>query len=368
MKQLPAGLSNLLTKDETPKDTTFGVATKLNDLENEFKDSGLKGSLSVGSNFPPPEVIPTGIPELDNIVLSIGGLAVGRVVEIAGETNAGKSTLALNFCREAIKLGKTVVIAENEGTLTSDYLERIGLPPDSYHVFKGHKLNGSEYLDGILQLAEMGYDVIVIDSLFGIVGASESDARVTDSKMNTKQSGAQVVAVFARLWKNGWKPFLKKNKGKKIVKGTDSNTTLIVINHLKDKFDGFGKDVPGSKDMGFLYSQRIWLERLGMSKEDLDEDGNPVYTRVRLTCQKSKLSPGGRSAIMYVHNHSGIFYSDETVIVDLAVRRGLVSRSGGWITSKSEIFGTVGRWNGAHEFAEYCKANNEILSQVMSGD
>lgn len=374
--------------DSLMADNNKEVVDKLNDLQKNYKATGSKGELSFGENFVAPNPIPTGIPELDNIVLGIGGIAEGRVVEFAGETNAGKTTLALNFAREAIKLGKSVVIAENEGTFTSEYAESIGLAPHSYMLLKGAGLGGDEWLEEIMKVCEAGADVIIIDSLFGIEGASASEARLKDMKMNTKQSGAQLLANFAKLWKNGWEPFYpnKLKRGQKVFKGIDSGTTLICIHHLKPKFGGYDgeKDTPGSKDIQFLYSQRIWLTRLGMStdKADLDEDGNPIYTRVRITCQKSKMSPGGRKAVLYLDNRNGQFVTDSKVIVEMAENKGIVVKKGAWIVVDPHLYNEVVaeespwvacldpemKWQGAKAFVDFCNENPKLLEHILKFD
>lgn len=361
------------------------VVTKLDHLRAEHKSSHGKGTVALSNEFVPPDVVSTGIPELDFNILAIGGIALGRAIEIGGETNAGKTTLGLNIVREAIKAGLTCIVAENEGTFTEEYAARIGMPPGSYHVFKGYKdrvkdkkqireyLSGPEFLEEIFRLAEIGYDLILIDSLFGIEGESASVARLTKAKMNTKQSGAQLVAMFAKLWKNGWKPLTAKNKGRKIIRGVDSGVTLITINHLKPKFDGFGKETPGSRDIQFLYSQRIWLERQGMSWDDLDENGNPIYTKVRVRCQKTKLSPGGRYTDMYIDNRNGRFITDKRVVVDIALRRKILIKFGSWYKPNPLTVGSFPmlsvdqKWQGADQFISFCEtdAGKPLFDNIM---
>lgn len=344
------------------------------------------GTLDVARNFPIPDVISTGIPEIDNQVLSIGGLPVGRCIEIAGETSAGKSTLALNFCREAIKVGRKVAIAENEGTFTYEYAQKIGLDPDSYYLFRGSELDGREYLDGILGLIEAGFDFIVLDSIQGIIDPKATEAGMSGASMYTRSSTAQMMADFFRILKGGWESkFHKKGDARRIVKMIDNNPILIFINHLKPIFGdsgGFGppkKESGGSEDLKFLYTFRLWLEHFGFSK-DRDENGNPYLTKVRLTCEKNKLAPRGRSAIMYIDNRTGQFLSDTDAIVKAALRRGIIEKSGSWynmveplpedfvddchaICEDSSL--RENKWQGKEAFAKFCRTNKQLLSYIL---
>lgn len=344
------------------------LISRLASLQGDFESTKtVGGTLAPASNFSIPEVISTGITELDKRVLVIGGIPIGRGVEIAGETHSGKSTLALNICREFINVGKTVVIAENEGTFTHEYAQSIGLDSDAYSVFKGDDISGEAYLDKILLLFETGFDLIVLDSITGILSDKAAEAGVTDYSMNTDMSTPKMLARFFRMLKNGWPAKLPKNKGR-IIKAIDSGTTMLVINHLKPILgsqQGFGppkKESSGSEDIKFYYTLRIWLERLGMSTKDLDDNGNPLFTRVNVTCAKNKLAPSGRKAKLFVNNQTGRFVSDKSVIAKLAVERGLLEKEGSWYTLKS----TGERFHGEDRFFAYCSEEKDLMSEILS--
>lgn len=356
------------------------IIDRVNQAAELYKKKCGIGTLEIARNFPIPDTISTGIPELDNCVLNIGGLPVGRCIEIAGETSAGKSTLALNFCREAIKQGKNVAIAENEGSFTYEYAEKIGLDPDSYYLFRGSDLDGREYLDGVLGLMESGFDFIVLDSIQGIIDPKASKAGLSDVNMHTRLATPQLMADFFRILKGGWESKLTK-KGEKshIVKMIDKEPILITINHLKPKFgdqSGFGPpkmESGGSEDLKFLYTFRIWLMHYGMSK-DKDENGNPIFTKVKILCEKNKLAPRGRSAIMYIDNRSGQFLSDADAIVKGAERKGLIERSGVWYSlledpmlSQLDLDKDM-RWQGKEAFVDFCRNNLKLLSYILRFD
>ena len=113
-----------------------------------------------------------------------------------------------------------------------------------------------------------------------------------------------------------------------------------------------------------------------MSFEDLDEFGNPIYTRVRVLCQKTKLSPGGRSTTMYIDNRTGRFETDKKVIVDTALRKKILIKpkpKGSWLQPNLDMLDQFPmmtadmKWNGAAKFVEFCEQpeNEALLDYIL---
>ncbi len=117
----------------------------------------------------------------------------------------------------------------------------------------------------------------------------------------------------------------------------------------------------------FLYSLRLFLERLGRGKE-LDVNGDPIYTRVKLTCEKNKVGVPGRSSIMYVNNKTGHFESDKAAILELATRKGAVVKSGSYYELNPEkTHGVLGKFHGKEEFIAFAlhPDNKWFMDMVM---
>ena len=64
-------------------------------------------------------IIPTGSLRLDD-ALGVGGILLGRLYEIFGNSMGGKSTLCLSIAREAINLGHKVIYVDAEHVLDAD--------------------------------------------------------------------------------------------------------------------------------------------------------------------------------------------------------------------------------------------------------
>src|SRR6202042_1015119 len=72
------------------------------------------------------ESTPTGSLGLD-LALGIGGLPMGRVVEIYGPESSGKTTLALHVVAEVQKQGGTAAFIDAEHALDPSYAHKLGV-------------------------------------------------------------------------------------------------------------------------------------------------------------------------------------------------------------------------------------------------
>ena len=70
--------------------------------------------------------IPTGSRWLDSIICKgkLGGIPMGKVVEIAGQESTGKSYMAAQIAANAQKMGIDVVYFDSESAIDSVFLER----------------------------------------------------------------------------------------------------------------------------------------------------------------------------------------------------------------------------------------------------
>ena len=91
--------NNLTTDPEKEK----ALQAALDQIERTF---GTGAIMRLGQNTTLDiEAIPTGSLSLD-IALGIGGLPMGRIIEIYGPESSGKTTLTLELIAQAQKLGK----------------------------------------------------------------------------------------------------------------------------------------------------------------------------------------------------------------------------------------------------------------------
>ena len=280
--------------------------------------------------------ISTGAVSLD-YALGIGGVPRGRVVEIFGPESSGKTTLTLQIIAEAQKLGGMAAFVDAEHALDAQYAKRLGVDLDNLLVSQPD--NGEQALEIVEVLVRSGgVDVVVVDSVAALVPRAE-----IEGEMGEAQMGLQ-----ARLMSQA----LRKLTG--VV--SKSKTCLIFINQLREKIGvmfGNPETTTGGRALKFYASVRIDIRRIGAIK-----DGDVVVGgRTRVKVVKNKVSPPFREAEFDVMYGEGI--SREGDLLDLAVDRKIVEKSGTWFAFGGERLG-----QGRENVKQFLKENPAIFKGI----
>lgn len=178
-----------------------------------------------------PDVYKTGIVPLD-LVLN-GGLETGSLIELAGESQCGKSTLVLHLVKNMAEKGLKTLYIDSEGSVKEDMLDGIGLTP--YLTTKKNKNNlvtviresafkvVEELIDAALTTDE--YKIFVIDSLTALANDEYLDIESDRSTLEMRPG------LQAQLTSN----FLRKLNALK----TAHNCIFICINQTRVDLSGF---------------------------------------------------------------------------------------------------------------------------------
>jgi recombination protein RecA len=280
--------------------------------------------------------ISTGSVSLD-FALGIGGVPRGRVVEIFGPESSGKTTLSLQVIAEAQKLGGMAAFVDAEHALDAQYAKRLGVDLDNLLVSQPD--NGEQALEIVEVLVRSGgVDVVVVDSVAALVPRAE-----IEGEMGEAQMGLQ-----ARLMSQA----LRKLTG--VV--SKSKTCLIFINQLREKIGvmfGNPETTTGGRALKFYSSVRIDIRRIGAIK-----DGDVVVGgRTRVKVVKNKVAPPFREAEFDVMYGEGI--SREGDLLDLAVDRKIVEKSGTWFAFGGERLG-----QGRENVKQFLRDNPAIFKTI----
>ncbi|MGE0461735.1 MAG: recombinase RecA [Vicinamibacterales bacterium] len=284
-------------------------------IEKQFGKGAIM-RLGQRNTISPVEAISTGAISID-YALGIGGLPRGRVTEIFGPESSGKTTLALQVIAEAQKGGGLAAFVDAEHALDAEYARKLGVDIDNLLVSQPD--NGEQALEIVEVLIRSGsVDVVVVDSVAALVPRAE-----IEGEMGEAQMGLQ-----ARLMSQA----LRKLTGA-ISK---SKTVLIFINQLREKIGvmfGNPETTTGGRALKFYASVRIDIRRIGAIKDG----DNVIGGRTRVKVVKNKMAPPFREAEFDIVYGEGV--SREGDLLDLAVEKKIVEKSGAWFAYGGERLG-----------------------------
>lgn len=282
------------------------------------------------------ESISTGALTLD-IALGVGGVPKGRIIEIYGPESSGKTTVALHIVAEAQKAGGSAAFIDAEHALDPVYAGKIGVNIDDLIVSQPD--TGEQALEITEALVRSGaIDVLVIDSVAALVPKAEIDGEMGDSH----------VGLQARLMSQA----LRKLAG--VV--SKSSTVCIFINQLREKVGvmfGSPETTSGGRALKFYSSVRLDVRRTESLRNGTEVIGN--HTRVKVV--KNKVAPPFREAEFDIMYGEGI--SKEGCILDLAVSKEIVEKSGSWFSYNGQRIG-----QGKDNAKGFLKDNPDIAVEV----
>jgi recombination protein RecA len=261
------------------------------------------------------EVIPTGIPSLDK-ALGIGGMPLGRIIEIYGPESSGKTTLALTILAQCQKQGGLVAFVDAEYALDPIYASNIGVDMDK--VILSQPDCGEDALIVVEDLVKSGeVSVVVVDSVAALVPRAELDGDMGD----------QLPGRQAKLMAQA----MRKLAGI----ASKNNCLIIFINQLREKIGvtwGSPETTPGGKSLKFSASIRIDIRRIGAVKNGEKVIGN----RTKVKTVKNKLAPPFKEVEFDIIYGEGI--SLEGDLLDLAIEKGVIQKKGAWFAFNGTNF------------------------------
>jgi recombination protein RecA len=325
-----------MTKDKENQQSERQKALELalSQIEKQFG----KGSImKLGQEFKiDVPAIPSGALSLD-LALGVGGIPRGRVIEIFGPEASGKTTLTLSIIKQAQERGGVAAFIDAEHAFDAPYAKKIGVNLDD--LLMSQPDTGEQALEIAETLVRSNaIDVIAIDSVAALTPRAEIEGEMGDAQ----------IGLQARLMSQALR--------KLTAAISKSKTSVIFINQIREKIGimfGSPETTPGGRALKFYSSIRIDLRRLA----SIRQGDNVIGNRVRAKIVKNKVAPPFKQAEFDIMYDEGISHSG--CILDMAVERGIVKKSGAWFAYGDEKIG-----QGRESARQFLKQNKKILDEL----
>lgn len=341
--------------------------------ELKKKDSSLRiGSIEDLQQFTG-QTFSTGNIAMDN-ALGTGGIPRGKVIELFGPSQSGKTTIALQTAalhQKAVKEGRSegaILYLDYEASLDKGYVQALGIDTEDKetwiysqpdHFEQGAQLYRDLMNDELIALA-------IFDSVAGMVSEKEQKA----------DSGAATFGDRAKALHQ----FMRQTKGPNVKHGV----TPIFLNHMMEKIDTsyVGQQMaargikqwttPGGTALVFWADQRVQFTQ--PSNADKHEVFNAVLndteklvtsTDVIAKVVKNKLATPQRVAKMRVRFGRG--FSQAYSVYQVLVAYKKIKKNGSWITFPSDLAPVPGEaWQvqGEEAVISELEDNSEWLSRM----
>ncbi len=317
------------------KERLKAIEMAVGQIEKQFGKGAIM-RLGAKGAIMPHEAISTGSISID-YALGIGGFPRGRVVEVFGPESSGKTTLTLQVIAEAQKAGGMAAFVDAEHALDAEYARKLGV--DIENLLVSQPDNGEQALEIVEVLVRSNsVDVVVVDSVAALVPRAEIEGEMGDAQVGLQarlmsQALRKLTAVVAK-----------------------SKTTLVFINQLREKIGvmfGSPETTTGGRALKFYSSVRVDIRRIGAIK-----DGDVVVGgRTRVKIVKNKMAPPFREAEFDMMYGEGV--SREGDLIDLAVERKIIDKSGAWFSYGGERLG-----QGRENVKTFLKQNTDMRQAI----
>ena len=247
-----------------------------------------------------------------------GGIAVGRITELNGLESSGKSLIGAHILAETQKKGGVAVYIDTETSVSTDFLEAIGVDVESMLY---------------LHLETVEDIFSAVEEIVAKVRESDKDRLVT-ILVDSLAAATTKVELEAEFDKDGWatsKAIILSKAMRKITQMIGrQKIALVFTNQLRQKLGVMFGDpwtTSGGKALPFHASTRIRLKNVGQIK---DTKKNTIGMKMRAQVIKNRLGPPMRHADFELYFESGI--DNEGSWLHVMKDHKLVKQGGAWYT------------------------------------
>ena len=326
-------------------------------LNKQAKDQ--KVAFFLDNNDSPTNVegwVSTGASMLDVAISNrpYGGLPVGRITEITGLEQSGKSLVSAHLLAETQKLGGLAVLIDTENAVSREFLEAIGVDTTKLLYVAAETVEQCfEYTETIIEKVRTSskdkYVTIVVDSV--AAASTEKEMEADYGKDGYATDKAIIISKAMRKITN----LIGRQK-----------ITLVFTNQLRQKMNAMPFSDPwttsGGKALAFHASVRLRLKGMGTIKSK-DGSGNERIVGIKVRCQvvKNRMGPPLRSADFDIFFDRGI--DNYGAWLGSMKENAIVKQSGAWYEYIDIESGEVIKFQ-AKDFPTTLDSNPGVREQI----
>ena len=328
------------------------LATELN---KQSKDS--KVAFFLNDDEAPTNVdgwISTGCAMLDVAVSNrpYGGLPVGRITEITGLEQSGKSLVSAHLLAETQKQGGVAVLIDTETAVSREFLEAIGVDVSKLLYVTADSVEQIfDFTETIIEkVRETSKDKIVTIVVDSVAAASTTNELAADYKKDGYATDKAIIISKAM---------------RKITNMIGrQKISLVFTNQLRQKMNAMFGDpwtTSGGKALAFHASVRLRLKNMGQIKMKQGGQDRTVGMKVRCQVVKNRMGPPLRAADFEIFFDRGI--DNYGSWLKVMKENSLVKQAGAWYTYVDTETGEEIKFQ-SKDFIEMMGEKEELREQI----
>ena len=268
--------------------------------------------------------ISTGCAMLDVAVSNrpYGGLPVGRITEVTGLEQSGKSLLSAHLLAETQKQNGVAVLIDTETAVSREFLEAIGVDVSKLLYVSADSVEQIfDFTETIIEkVRTTDRDKLVTIVVDSVAAASTKNELASDyNKDGYATDNAIIISKAMRKITN----MIGRQK-----------ITLVFTNQLRQKMNAMPFGDPwttsGGKALAFHASVRLRLKGMGQIKMKVNGNDKVVGMKVRCQVVKNRMGPPLRAADFEIYFDRGI--DNYGSWLKVMKENKLVKQAGAWYT------------------------------------
>ena len=298
--------------------------------------------------------ISTGCAMLDVAVSNrpYGGLPVGRITEITGLEQSGKSLVSAHLLAETQKQGGVAVLIDTETAVSREFLEAIGVDVSKLLYVTADSVEQIfDFTETIIEkVRETSKDKIVTIVVDSVAAASTTNELAADYKKDGYATDKAIIISKAM---------------RKITNMIGrQKISLIFTNQLRQKMNAMFGDpwtTSGGKALAFHASVRLRLKNMGQIKMKQGGQDRTVGMKVRCQVVKNRMGPPLRAADFEIFFDRGI--DNYGSWLKVMKENNLVKQAGAWYTYVDTETGEEIKFQ-SKDFIEMMGEKEELREQI----